>query len=95
MKTKHARIVVTIAAGLLAANHSVAQSPVLVAGAEKIVSSALTGALIDELFGRVQGLIDDATKKGDYMLVRAGIEARIALENFKLVNAELLDKAFS
>lgn len=79
----------------MADNHATAQAPAIVSGPEKIASSALTGTLIDELFGRIQGLIDDATNKGDYLLVRAGIEARIALENFKLVNAELLDKAFS
>lgn len=94
MKTNHLLSIVTVTTALLIPNFSTAQSPIT-AGAGKLATSAMTGVLIDELFGRIQGLIDDATNKGDYLLVRAGIEARIALENFKLVNTELLDKAFS
>lgn len=68
---------------------------IVVGGAAKIASSAASGAVIDEALKRVQLIIDDATQKGNYLLVRAAIEARIAIENFKMANSELLDKAFS
>lgn len=90
MYKREAVLFIVVIAGFLAPQPEPAQ-----AQAEQIVGSVATGIAIDEAINKIQGIIDDATEHGNYLLVRAGIEARIAIENFRLANSELLDKAFS
>jgi hypothetical protein len=59
-----------------------------------IAGAATTGVVLDQLSSRAQDLIDSATQSGDYLLVRAGIEARIAIENAKLASIDVLNVAF-
>lgn len=57
-------------------------------------SLATTGAVLDELATRAQNMIDSATQNGNYLLGRAGIEARIAIENARLASLDVLSVTF-
>ncbi|MBL8452573.1 MAG: hypothetical protein JNK97_07485 [Zoogloea sp.] len=59
-----------------------------------VSASATTSLVIDKIRDTASDLINQGTEKGDYLLARAGIEARIAIENFALANNKFLDKAF-
>lgn len=74
--------------------NTIAQAPTVAAVGAKAAGSILTGAMIDDLFSKLQGLLADAVQKGDYLLARAAVEARSALEAYKNANLKLMDRAF-
>lgn len=57
-------------------------------------TTATTGLVLDQLEQSAQNTIDSATRSGDYLLVRAGIEARIAIENAREASKDVLNVAF-
>jgi hypothetical protein len=50
--------------------------------------------LMDQFFGSLDGTIKNAQEAGDFVLWRAAIQVRDALDAWKRTNSELLDKAF-
>lgn len=79
--------------------------PVLMAGALTLMVSAAvaqvggalglltTGVVLDQAGKKAQEVIDAGTRSGDYLLTRAGIESRIAIENAKLASTDVLNVA--
>lgn len=65
------------------------------AQAAEIASSAATGAVIQQIFADLTSMINKARDDGDYLLARAGVEAKDALDAWQKANGALLDKAFS
>ncbi|MBP8648567.1 MAG: hypothetical protein KBI02_09205 [Thermomonas sp.] len=61
----------------------------------QVAESVGTGVMIDQIFSGLNELIDHATDSGDYLLARAGIEAKESITAWKSANSDLLDKAFS
>ena len=52
-----------------------------------------TGVVLDQASKKAQEVIDAGTRSGDYLLTRAGIESRIAIENAKLASSDVLEVA--
>jgi hypothetical protein len=50
--------------------------------------------LMDQFFGSLDGTIEKAKDAGDFVLWRAAIQVRDALDAWKRTNSDLLDKAF-
>ncbi|MBE7635681.1 hypothetical protein GUA87_02405 [Sneathiella sp. P13V-1] len=63
--------------------------------AQEIPSAAAASMVLDELFKKLDLLIETARSDGEYLLASAGLEAKEALKTWKEVNNELLDTAFS
>lgn len=61
----------------------------------EIASSAATGVVLKQLFADLTTMINKARDDGDYLLARAGVEAKSAMETWQKANSNLLDKAFS
>jgi hypothetical protein len=63
--------------------------------AADLVSSATTAITLKQLFSSLDSLINKARDDGDYLLARAGAQAKDALDTWQKANGALLDKAFS
>lgn len=85
-------IFIILAAGLLVNSypHSAATAQVA-----EIAGAASTKIALDNIFSGVDNLIAKARAEGDYLLARAGAEARNAIDAWKAANGSLLDKAFN
>ncbi|MBF6990786.1 hypothetical protein [Cupriavidus sp. IK-TO18] len=59
------------------------------------VGGLTTSATISQIFSGLDDLIVSAQDAGDYLSMRAAIEAKGVIETWKEANKELLDKAFS
>lgn len=59
------------------------------------VGGLTTSATISQIFSGLDQLISSAQDAGDYLTMRAAIEAKGVIETWKEANKELLDKAFS
>lgn len=53
------------------------------------------GVVADKLLGEVNNTINNAMSQGDYLMARAGVQAKDAIEAWKVANTELLNNAFS
>lgn len=60
----------------------------------EVAKGAATSVVIDQLFGSLNGLVDNARQSGDFLAMRAAQEALYVLDAFKATNSELLDQAF-
>ncbi len=60
-----------------------------------ISGAAVTSVVLDQIFSGINGVIDKARNDGDYIMARAGVQAKDALLVWKQVNSDLLGKAFS
>lgn len=61
----------------------------------EIAGSAATGVVLKQLFADLTTMINKARDDGDYLLARAGVEAKNAMDAWQQANSSLLDKAFS
>lgn len=61
----------------------------------EFAGSAATGVVLKQLFADLTTMINKARDDGDYLLARAGVEAKNALDAWQQANGNLLDKAFS
>jgi hypothetical protein len=61
----------------------------------QIAETVAVSVLLDQLFKGIDDTINKARDTGDYLLMRAGVQAKDALLNWKQVNSDLMDKAFS
>lgn len=77
---------VTIATSFPIATHAVIT---------EIAGSATTGVVLKQLFSDLTTMINKARDDGDYLLARAGVEAKDALDVWQRANSSLLEKAFS
>lgn len=62
---------------------------------EQVVGGVTTAATISQIFSGLDALIDKSRDAGDYLTMRAAMEAKGAIEAWKLANKELLDQAFT
>jgi IPT/TIG domain len=53
------------------------------------------GVVADRLLGEVNNTINNAVAQGDYLMARAGVQAKDAIDAWKVANTDLLDKAFN
>lgn len=53
------------------------------------------GAVADQVLGEINNSISKAMEQGDYLMARAGVQAKDAIDAWKVANTELLDKAFT
>jgi len=89
MFSKHKRHVAV--AAILAASLSLSSQS---AHAVPIVGTVAAGVVADNIIGEINKTIDDAMAKGDYLLARAGMQAKDAIDAWKIANSALLDQAF-
>lgn len=82
----------SIAIACALATAAQAQDPATIAAGAKVAGTVAQGVALNELFNRLQLLISNAVKDGNYLLARAGIEARTALEAFKDAAGKTLDQ---
>lgn len=61
----------------------------------EIAGAATTGAVLKQLIADLTTMINKARDDGDYLLARAGDEAKDALDAWQEVNSNLLDKKIS
>lgn len=61
----------------------------------EIAGSAATGVVLKQLFADLTTMINKARDDGDYLLARAGVEAKNAMDAWQQANSSLLDTAFS
>lgn len=61
----------------------------------EIAGSAATSLVLKQLFADLTNMINKARDDGDYLLARAGVEAKNAMDAWQKANDNLLDKAFS
>ncbi|WP_339277481.1 hypothetical protein [Enterobacter asburiae] len=70
-------------------------NPVAIAVPAQIIGSASTGMVISQVSDSLNDLINKARDAGDYLTIRAAVEAKGAIELWKDSNKELLNIAFS
>lgn len=82
---------------LIAASYLPATAYPIAAQAQvaEIAGSAATGVVLNQLFADLTTMINKARDDGDYLLVRAGVEAKNAMDAWRQANSGLLDKAIS
>lgn len=61
----------------------------------EIAGSAATGLVLKQLFADLTTMINKARDDGDYLLARAGVEAKNAMDAWQQANSSLLNQAFS
>lgn len=61
----------------------------------QIAETIGVSVLMDQLFKGIDDTINKARDTGDYLMMRAGVQAKDALLTWKQVNSDLLDKTFS
>lgn len=54
-----------------------------------------TGGTLDEVFTGLNGVIERAEKTGDYVLAKAALKAKDAIDAWRMANRKLLNKAFA
>lgn len=92
MKTTQLAQLASVAMACTVATTVQAQDPATTAAGAKVAGSVAQGIALSELFNRIQLLIENAVRDGNYLLARAGIEARTALEAFKDAAGKTLDQ---
>lgn len=70
------------------------KSIVSMADVTKIAGSAATGVVLQQLFADLNTMIETARNEGEYLLAKAGVEAKDALEAWRSANEHLLNTAF-
>ena len=73
--------------GIAMASHGHAQ-------VAELAGTAATSVVIDQLFKELNNSIAKATERGDYLLARAGMEAKSAIESWEQANTHLLKELF-
>ncbi|GLS35727.1 hypothetical protein GCM10010869_13160 [Mesorhizobium tianshanense] len=61
----------------------------------EIVGTLTMGIVVDQLFSQLNGTINKAMAEGDYLLARASMEAKDAIEAWRLANTDLINKTFN
>lgn len=70
-------------------------APMARAVVAEVAGAVSTGATISQVFSGLDELIDRAREAGDYLTVRAAMEAKGAIEAWRDANKDLLDTAFA
>ena len=75
---------------------SLLSSPITHSGvATAAIGNITTSMAISQVFSELDSLIDKARDAGDYLTMRAAMEAKDAIQAWKEANMQLMDKAFS
>ncbi|RWC09526.1 MAG: hypothetical protein EOS51_24290 [Mesorhizobium sp.] len=61
----------------------------------EIVGTLTMGIVVDQIFSQLNGTINKAVAEGDYLLARASMEAKDAIEAWRLANTDLINKTFN
>ncbi|HHF9125718.1 TPA: hypothetical protein ACPT5X_005470 [Klebsiella pneumoniae] len=70
-------------------------SSVAISAPAQIIGSVSTGMVTSQIYDSLNDLINNARDAGDYLTIRAAVEAKGAIELWKDSNKELLNVAFS